>query len=116
MGRSDLLTARCAISTAGDSQDDRQAGGWLWTNADESGIGRSATELQWTVMDARAFRGPGLQNRLRGAVEASWVGSIPIHPPPNFVAVTAKMTATEAACSERSMLSIVAPSRKQQTV
>src|SRR5206468_11850416 len=22
----------------------------------------------------------GLQNRLRGAVEASWVGSIPIHP------------------------------------
>ncbi len=36
----------------------------------------------------------GLQNRLRGAAEASWVGSIPIHPRQIWAAMTANMTAT----------------------
>ena len=31
-------------------------------------------------MDGSGRRTHGLQNRLRGAAEASWVGSIPIHP------------------------------------
>jgi hypothetical protein len=31
-------------------------------------------------MDPGGWQARGLQNRLRGAVEASWVGSIPIHP------------------------------------
>ena len=31
-------------------------------------------------MDDRGRESRGLQNRLRGAAEASWVGSIPIHP------------------------------------
>jgi hypothetical protein len=31
-------------------------------------------------VDADGRQKRGLQNRLRGAVEASWVGSIPIHP------------------------------------
>ena len=30
-------------------------------------------------MDARGWQARGLQNFLRGAAEASWVGSIPIH-------------------------------------
>ncbi len=49
----------------------------------------------------------GLQNRLRGAAEASWVGSIPIHPRHVSELMTAKTTATEAGCSESSALSIV---------
>jgi len=31
-------------------------------------------------MDGGGRQTRGLQNRLRGAAEASWVGSIPIHP------------------------------------
>src|SRR6266849_5766957 len=37
-------------------------------------------ELQWTWTDSCGLQTRGLQNRLRGAAEASWVGSIPIHP------------------------------------
>ncbi len=37
-------------------------------------------ELQRTLMDGGGQSTRGLQNRLRGAAEASWVGSIPIHP------------------------------------
>src|SRR5579859_541483 len=37
----------------------------------------------WGCSAAGAAR--GLQNRLRGAVEASWVGSIPIHPRQTFL-------------------------------
>jgi hypothetical protein len=35
-------------------------------------------------MDVCGWQGRGLQNRLRGAAEASWVGSIPIQTPPPF--------------------------------
>jgi len=43
-------------------------------------------------MDTGGRQTRGLQNRLRGAVEASWVGSIPIHPR-HFRPVLAEMTA-----------------------
>jgi hypothetical protein len=39
-----------------------------------------AIDLQRTLVDAHGRLTRRLQNRLRGAVEASWVGSIPIHP------------------------------------
>jgi len=39
-----------------------------------------AIDLQRTLTDAHGRLTRGLQNRLRGAVEASWMGSIPIHP------------------------------------
>ena len=47
---------------------------------DDHGICERTIELHWTVMDVNGRQARGLQNRLRGAVEASWVGSIPIHP------------------------------------
>jgi hypothetical protein len=53
-------------------------------------------ELERTLMDDYGHQTRGLQNRLRGAAEASWVGSIPIHPrhfPPVLAEMTAKMTA-----------------------
>src|SRR5438552_10828752 len=53
-----------------------------------------------TPLDSGGRRTGGLQNRLRGAVEASWVGSIPIHPR-QISAMKAKVTATAAHRSER---------------
>jgi hypothetical protein len=58
-----------------------------WAQAIESG---------WTLVDGRGRQPRGLQNRLRGAAEASWVGSIPIHPRHFSAVVTAKVTATAA--------------------
>ncbi|HEX2713958.1 MAG TPA: hypothetical protein VHM88_17330 [Candidatus Acidoferrales bacterium] len=37
-------------------------------------------DLARTSADGSGREKRGLQNRLRGAAEASWVGSIPIHP------------------------------------
>ena len=63
-----------------DSQDDSQLAGQERTSASDDGIGNLTTELQRTLMDGDGRQARGLQNRLRGAVEASRVGSIPIHP------------------------------------
>ena len=79
-----------------DSQHDSQWAGQLRTRVNDHGIVKLVTELQWTLMDAHGRQARGLQNRLRGAVEASWVGSIPIHPRqswPFLAAMTAKTTA-----------------------
>ncbi len=54
------------------------------------------TEPQRTLVDGPGLLPRGLQNRLRGAAEASLVGSIPIHPRHVLPAMTAKMTATAA--------------------
>ena len=63
-----------------DSQGDSQHARHLWTRADDHGIGALATELQRTLMDGHGRKARGLQNRLKGAVKVSLVGSIPIHP------------------------------------
>src|SRR6266446_4181572 len=65
-----------------DSQDDSQVSRRLRTNADGHGLRPFMTELARTLEDGYGRWTRGLQNRLRGAVEASWVGSIPIHPRP----------------------------------
>src|SRR5260370_21063119 len=52
-------------------------------------------------MDLGGYHPRGLQNRLRGAVEASWVGSIPIHPRHDSAVVTAKMTAAARGLNAR---------------
>jgi hypothetical protein len=63
---------------------------------DNHGFPQHANELVRMLVDGCGRQTRGLQNRLRGAAEASWVGSIPIHPR-HFSAVldamTAKMTA-----------------------
>ena len=55
-------------------------GGRWRTIMDDYGIAVSAIQLRQTSVDECGCQVRGLQNRLRGAVEASWVGSIPIHP------------------------------------
>ena len=62
-----------------DSQDDSQLSAHGQTKADDPGIGCRTTELKRTSTNVVGWQTRGLQNRLRGAVEASWVGSIPIH-------------------------------------
>jgi len=64
---------------------------------DLDGISMAQITLWRTVMDVCGLEAHDLQNRLRGAVEASWVGSMPIHPRqfwPVSKQMTAKMTAT----------------------
>ena len=63
-----------------DSQVDSQADGRLQTVADDNGLTRLAIERRRTLVDVNGRQSRGLQNRLRGAVEASWVSSILIHP------------------------------------
>ena len=63
-----------------DSHEDSQARGRLWTRADNFGWANFAIELERTLTDVRGCHAPGLQNRLKGAVDVSLVGSIPIHP------------------------------------
>src|SRR5437899_11730537 len=48
-------------------------------NTDHHGL-PGISEPMWTPTYCFGLWLGGLQNRLRGAVEASWVGSIPIHP------------------------------------
>jgi hypothetical protein len=48
--------------------------------ADHYGLRMGGIEFVRTLTDERGRWPRGLQNRLRGAAEASWVGSIPIHP------------------------------------
>ena len=63
-----------------DSQVDSQFAGQLRTSANDPGMRELAIELQRTLMDGGGRQTRGLQNRLRGAAEASWVGSIPSIP------------------------------------
>ena len=44
------------------------------------------------LVDDHGRQPRGLQNRLRGAAEASWVGSIPIHPRQFALVAQAKTT------------------------
>ena len=52
--------------------------------AHNCGLLAPPTELKRTFMDGGVRQPRGLQNRLRGAAEAPWVGSIPIHPRQTF--------------------------------
>jgi len=72
----DLLLA----SGFADGQGDSQANGPWRTVADNNGFPTLTSELVWTPMDRCGREPRGIENRLRGAAEASWVGSIPIHP------------------------------------
>jgi hypothetical protein len=67
-------------AVAHDSQHDSQFDGRLQTNANLYGVAMSIIELERTAANVYGRQARGLQNCLRGAVEASWVGSIPIHP------------------------------------
>ena len=71
-------------SALDDSQDDSQDGGRLWTRTHRRGRPMLTTDLQRMLADGPGRQARGLQNRLRGAAEASWVGSIPIHPRHSF--------------------------------
>ena len=63
-----------------DSQEDSQAGERQRLNADAGARGSVGFELVRASADGCGRDPRGLQNRLRGADDASWVGSIPIHP------------------------------------
>jgi hypothetical protein len=65
---------------ASDSQHDSQLRHLRRTLTDVSRLMTRRFDLGWTSADVSGLEKHGLQNRLRGAVEASWVGSIPIHP------------------------------------
>jgi hypothetical protein len=74
------VTASGLPTRVADSQEDSQGSERLRTNADDRGIQSLTPELQRRLVDGSGHEPRGLQNRLRGAAEASWVGSIPIHP------------------------------------
>jgi hypothetical protein len=63
-----------------DSQADSHSVGHRQPSANVSGSELSTLHLPRTSQDIGGRQIGGLQNRLRGAAEASWVGSIPIHP------------------------------------
>jgi len=77
-----------------DSQSASQHDERMQTKADHRGQKPLPTEHAWTTADSRGFPSRGLQNRLRGAAEASWVGSIPIHPRPLTGPIAGMATAT----------------------
>jgi hypothetical protein len=55
-----------------DSQDDSQVGVCQWTTTHEGGQPMFVAERQRTVAGGRGWQTRGLQNRLRGAAEASF--------------------------------------------
>jgi len=63
-----------------DSQVDSHSVGHWQLLANVSGYYLSTFHLARTSLDSGGRQNRGLQNRLRGAAEASWVRSIPIHP------------------------------------
>ena len=63
-----------------DSEADSHSVGHWQPSANVSGSKLSTLHLPRTSQDIGGRQIRGLQNRLRGAAEASWVGSIPIHP------------------------------------
>ena len=65
---------------ARDSQVDSQLCAQWRRDVDVRGLQLAHLHLERTWADGHGGQNRGLQNRLRGAVEASWVGSIPIHP------------------------------------
>ena len=67
-------------ATAPAAYPTSQAHGRLRTMADDDGLVRLPIKRRRTLMDILGRDVRGLQNRLRGAVEASWVSSILIHP------------------------------------
>jgi len=60
--------------------------------AHKCGTSTAKIESGRTLMDGRGRQPHGLQNRLRGAAEASWVGSIPIHPRQTFLKPSSKVS------------------------
>src|SRR5229473_1020713 len=72
-GDSSLLPA---VRRSVDSQDDSQHDGQLRTSTNEHGICELPIELKWTLTGGCGRKTRGLQNRLRGAVEASWVSCV----------------------------------------
>src|SRR5258708_22602763 len=76
---------------------------------DDHGIPLLTAELRRTQLDPCGRQKRGLQNRLRGAAEASWVGSIPIHPRHCRHLMTAKLTARAADASERGRIRLNVP-------
>src|SRR5947209_6018099 len=82
-GGHDLRMVRDRASEGGrgpDSQADSHSVGYWQQSANVSGLLAAGFHLEWTSANVGGRQKRGLQNRLRGAVEASWVGSIPIHP------------------------------------
>ena len=75
-----------------DSQADSQHRELERTTANGSRLCLADFHLERTAVDAGGQQKRALQNRLRGAVEASWVGSIPIHPRQRSRFMTAKVT------------------------
>ncbi len=69
-----------ATALSDDSQGDSQVRESLRTTAHVGGLLTPDVDLGRTSVDASGCQKRGLQNCLRGAAEASWVGSIPIHP------------------------------------
>jgi hypothetical protein len=104
------VIAKLAAEGFDDSQEDSQQDGQRWTTTYTDGILSRETERRWTLSDEHGQPPRGLQNRLKGAVEVSLVGSIPIHPRQPFVAMTAKVTATSADVSTllRTSLDVIA--------
>ena len=70
----------CLDSPRFDSQGDNQLREPRHTLTDVSARWTRPFDLGRTSAHRSGCEKHGLQNRLRGAVEASWVGSIPIHP------------------------------------
>jgi len=86
--------ARAKSHEGHDSQIDSQTRGRGRFVADVSGHVMAAFDLRRMSANDDGRRIHGLQNRLRGAAEASWgLGSIPIHPR-QILVLTAKLTTT----------------------
>ena len=78
--RADVRYRKAKGSVHSGATTDSQLAGQLRTKSAFHGICELEIERQGTSMDASGHSPRGLQNCLRGAAEASWVGSIPIHP------------------------------------
>ncbi len=74
------LALDISVPFVDDSQADSQLCGSWRTTADIRELAAARSNHARTSADMSGCQKRGLQNRLRGAVEASWVGSIPIHP------------------------------------
>ncbi len=81
--RATPLLPRVMSARGFDSHDDSQLCDQRRTSMDVSGQWIRHFDLGRMSVDGSGRQKRGLQNRLRGAVKASWVGSIPIHPRQN---------------------------------
>ena len=80
------------LTDCADSQDDSQAGRRYWTSADARGIQTPRAELRRPVMDEQGKLDPRSSKPFAGRCEASWVGSIPIHPRHSFWKASSKVS------------------------